>query len=261
MNFILLDTINSNNLIYGLIDPNTNELFYIGKTIQGIERIRQHFKFSNLKFDGNTRKANKIRKLQSNNQITLVAVLYQFNGNFDKKTCNEILYKKEQELIDFYRMLGYDLTNLDDGGPGCTGRAVSEITSKKMSESAKKRGLNEFLLNQQKSKFQDPSGLKICSTCLIAKPLNEISRSKKSRTCKSCFNENRPSRIIPGARKSFVEKQSYKVSAKNCLTGEIIIFSSMHEACRKIGGKINRTNINVHIKKQTPYYGFIWSKI
>lgn len=225
----------------------------------GLERIRQHFTPSGLKNDGNTKKANKIRKLKENGQIPLVTILCQFNTDFDKNTRNEILYEKEQELINFYNMLGYNLSNHQDGGPGSPGRILSEKTIKKMSKSAKKRGINEFLKEQQKPKFDDPPGLKICSRCLIAKPLNQL--IKKSRQCKSCFNENRPSRVIPGSKIAYIKKCGQQILAINIETNEEIIFQSKREAARKIGGKSSKTGISNSIKKQSPYYGYIWSKI
>lgn len=253
--------VESNNLVYSLIDPNDKEIRYIGKTIQGIKRIYEHLKAGNLKNDGNTPKANWLRKLLNAGQYPEVRILYQFNGNFNKFKYNEILYKKEQELINFYLTIGYDLTNLQDGGPGSPNRPTSELTRKKMSESAKKRGLPQALKDQQKPKFNDPEGMKFCSICLEVKFIQEMSQNKKNRKCKTCFNKLRPSRIVPGARKAFVEKVSHKVSAKNIKTNEEIIFSSMREAVRKIGGKFNRLGIKRSIKNQTPYYGYIWRKI
>lgn len=262
MQLNVLNPTDSKNLVYGLIDPNTNDLFYIGKTIQGLLRVRQHLTPSGLKNDGNTKKANKIRKLLENNQIPIVKILYQFNVNFDKKTCNEILYKKEQELIDFYNILGYELTNHQDGGPGSPGRTFSEATLKKMSERAIKRGLPQALKDQQKPKFNDPPGLRICSRCLIAKPLNEIRKFKStSRECRVCYNKNRPNRKIPGARITYILTLGSKVKAKNIETNEEIIFPSMREAARQVGGKCSKTGIKNCIKNQTSYYGYIWSKI
>lgn len=184
------NSIDSKNLIYGLIDPNTNDLFYIGKTIQGLDRIRQHLNPSHLKNDGNTRKANKIRKLKENGQVPLVTILYQFNVNFDKKTCNNILYKKEQELIEYYNILGFDLTNHQDGGPGSPGRKLTESTLKKMSESAKKRGINKFLKEQQKPKYPlNTKTERYCSLCLEFKTFNNFHKSSMygyQRNCNKC---------------------------------------------------------------------------
>jgi hypothetical protein len=247
-------------IVYSLIDPRDNELFYIGKTIQGSKRFNEHFKDSSLKVDGNTKKANKIRKLKKLGLKPSINILYNLgNCQFDKNTINTILYEKEQELIEFYKMIGYDLTNHQDGGPGSPNRVISEQTRNKMSKSAKKRGLNQALLNQQKSKFNDPEGLKICSICFQSKELNQF--GQKNRHCKCCFNKNRKSRAIPGLKESCIKRKSYKIKAISIVTNTETIFSSMREAARIIGSTCNKTHIINCIKDQKEYFGYIWSRI
>ena len=252
----------SNYIVYSLIDPNTNEIRYIGKTIQGLKRIKEHTKDSSLKHDGNTKKANWIRKLKKNGQEPKFGILYTMGEcSWSKEEINNHLYKKEQELIEFYKMLEYDLTNHQDGGPGSPNRKINEKTSRKMSESAKRRGLPKALVEQQKPKFNDPEGKRICSNCLNVKNYNEFTSGRNSRKCKHCFNENRQTRVIPGAKEKHVKSISFKVKAINVVTSDIKIFDSMRFAARQIGGNCNKTGIRNSIKLNTPYYGYIWSLI
>ena len=49
-------------MVYGLVDPETKELRYIGKSAQGIARINSHFYPKRLR-DDDTYKARWIKKL------------------------------------------------------------------------------------------------------------------------------------------------------------------------------------------------------
>src|ERR1700722_13163788 len=136
-------------IVYGLIDPFTKEIRYIGKSIQGYSRINNHWNDSSKK-EGNTRKIQWINKLKSLNTKYEHCILFVADFKLSKEEANLIVYKVEQELINFYRKFGHDLLNHTDGGPGATGRKVSNETRRKMSESAKLRPLPQALLNRQK---------------------------------------------------------------------------------------------------------------
>lgn len=262
MSIPILNSINSKNLVYGLIDPNTNDIFYIGKTIQGLDRIRQHLNPSALKNDGNTRKANKLRKLKDAGQFPLVTILYQFNIDFDKKTINDILYKKEQELINYYNILGYDLTNHQDGGPGSPGRILSETTLKKMSEKAKKRDLPEGLKNQQKSKYpSDTETEHYCSVCLKFKLFDQFYKAntknyKYDRSCKEC------KLLVYGPNKNLKRRKN----TTTCIAiigqndKEILEFKSFTAAEKYFNSTFNRQYLRYAIKTGIKYHGYFWIK-
>jgi len=245
-------------IVYGLIDPDTFDIRYIGKSITGLKRANEHRKPASLKNDGNTPKANWIRKLKNNGKDYFTTILYNLgNCQFDKTTINDILYKKEQELINYYNILGYNLTNRQDGGPGSPGRILSEESKKKMSLSAKKREMPKALKDNQKSKYNDPEGKRICSKCEETKELDSFGKYKEKfyRVCRSCFNKNRPKRRVKDPYKS----TKIPVIAKN--EKEIIKFNGLKEAARLIGGKCNKTGINLAIKNNRSYYGYFWSLI
>jgi hypothetical protein len=93
--------------IYGLIDPRSNKLCYIGYTTQTLKnRLRQHLnpKDENM---------SKIAKLQ------------RYLNKYDKKLsiieiCNckseEEMYEKEIYYISHFKSLGYTLKNIQPGG-------------------------------------------------------------------------------------------------------------------------------------------------
>lgn len=175
-------------IVYGLIDPNDKDIRYIGKSMSGMDRAHQHYTSSSLKVDGNTHKANWIRKLKDNNQKYEIVILFHIDKtvDLDKNTINLRLYEKEQELINFYRKSDNKLTNLQDGGPGSPDRQISEETRKKMSESAKKRGLNKALLEQQKPKHPIFENKRYCSKCNQIKDLEFFKKDKNNHVCKPC---------------------------------------------------------------------------
>lgn len=111
-------------LIYGLVDPETAEVRYIGKSSRGLKRPYDHMKFHFLKKDISY-KGNWIRSLMKLGLKPKVIVLEEFDSHEGLNDA-EIFWIKE------YRSNGSRLTNLTDGGDGCFGRSVSEETRKKI---------------------------------------------------------------------------------------------------------------------------------
>jgi hypothetical protein len=90
-------------IIYGLTDPRTDEVRYIGKSCVGLARPRS----------GRYRAkcGSWIASLKSLGMRHGIVVL----GEFDT---SDGLYEKEQWAIVYGRSLGWRLTNMTDGGPG-----------------------------------------------------------------------------------------------------------------------------------------------
>lgn len=93
--------------IYGLIDPRTNKLCYIGYTTQTLKkRLRQHL---------NPKEENMCK----------IAKLQRYLNRYNKKLtifeiCNckseEEMYEKEIFYISHFKKLGYNLKNIQSGG-------------------------------------------------------------------------------------------------------------------------------------------------
>lgn len=96
-------------LIYGLVDPTTSQLKYIGKSTSGLDRPKSHTYPSNLK--NKTYKNNWINGLLSRSQRPLIVIIQEF-------TDGEILYQAEHAWISYFKKLGCKLTNSTDGGSG-----------------------------------------------------------------------------------------------------------------------------------------------
>lgn len=168
---------------------------------------------------------------------------------------NDIL-SKEQYFLDnmnpFY--------NICKVAGNCKGRVFSEESRKKMSISAKKRGLNTYLLNQQisKAKFND-LGEKECSICL--KFVNIELFRKNTSKCKICFNKKRPSRKIEGRKELDILKRGTKIKVYN--DNIVYYFNSIRQSIRELGKetKLNKTHVKRVLNKQKLYYNFYWETI
>lgn len=220
-------------IVYGLIDPFTHEIKYIGKSVSGIERAHQHWSPSSLK-EGNTHKNNWIKKLRSLNKKYNVVVLFAIEKNKIDGDVNLFIYNKEQEFINLHNNT---LTNLTDGGPGATGRKISDETRKKMSEAAKKRGTEHLKKYTFKHKTEEQ------------KQFTKLKTKEKLKL---------RNRKIPGSRFLFSVKNGKKVIAKDSSGNEIIGFYNMRGAAEVLGGKCNKTGIKQAIKNKSIYYGFYW---
>ena len=118
-------------IIYGLYDPNTNELRYIGKSKNGLNRAKDHVHPSHY---NDTKKRHIpiycwIRKLIKNEQKPIIAILCECNEND--------LNAKEVELIAHFKESRCRLLNVTEGGDGSKGisRKHTPEELKKMSES------------------------------------------------------------------------------------------------------------------------------
>ena len=112
------------NVIYGLIDPNTQELRYIGYASNLHKRLLQHYQPANLK--KLTHKVNWLKSLLILGQKAEPVVL---------EACNtqEELPQAEMDMISYFKSIGCNLTNSTNGGDGGFGRIVSEESRKKVS--------------------------------------------------------------------------------------------------------------------------------
>jgi len=121
-----LKALPNNNVIYGLCDPISNKIRYIGKAVDLYTRIRNHYKESRLKYI--THKNTWIKSLLKKDLRVKVIIL--------EEVINEdLLNEAEIKWIKYYREIGSDLTNGTDGGDG--GKMSTESIAK-MAE--KKRG-------------------------------------------------------------------------------------------------------------------------
>lgn len=111
--------------VYGLIDPRTGLIRYIGKSTNGERRAKRHAFPSVLASDGNRHKVSWIRQLQAEGLsygITLLDVLPDGDSTG--------LAELEQYWIAKGRMAGWPLVNLAKGGEGGSGPKSPETRAR-----------------------------------------------------------------------------------------------------------------------------------
>lgn len=116
-------------LVYGLIDPRTNELRYVGKSSVGMRRPRFHSMPSGRMKPTHT--GAWLRQMWCEGK-TIPSVLVLLSCASEAEALS-----KEIEIIALFRELGFSLTNHTDGGEGSSGYKPSEATRNKQSEARK----------------------------------------------------------------------------------------------------------------------------
>lgn len=116
------------NFIYGLVDPITKQLRYVGQTRRGFKRIKEHLRPSVLKRESHTHKSRWISKLKDLGQKPEVVVFQFFEDD-------EWLNEAEKRWIEYFKQAGHSLVNGTEGGDGSSGLKHTEATKKKMSAS------------------------------------------------------------------------------------------------------------------------------
>jgi plasmid maintenance system antidote protein VapI len=111
--------------LYGLFDPTTNDLRYIGKTYDLKMRLKGHLSKYSLQT-----KSHKNHWLKSLLEKGLEPTLYVLETYNTEEEC----YEAEETYIQYYKELGVNLTNNSDGGRGGNkGHKSSEETRKNQS--------------------------------------------------------------------------------------------------------------------------------
>lgn len=115
-------------IIYGLYDPRTSRIRYVGKSSDGLRRPRAHGR--RLKYEPG-HKSNWIRQLQKLGLNYGIVIL---------ETASDVAELKTMECfwIAQGRGLDWPLTNLTNGGEGASGAKRSAETKEKLA--ASKRG-------------------------------------------------------------------------------------------------------------------------
>lgn len=126
-------------IIYGLVDPNTLKLRYVGLSSSGLKRPNSHtYTYKLYRKDRKTQKYTHcqcwLQQLDKQNQKPTIVILQECASK-------EELNSAERYWIQHYRELGYDLTNIQDGGYNTrqTGYKHSIETIEKLKKSAKLR--------------------------------------------------------------------------------------------------------------------------
>jgi hypothetical protein len=116
--------------VYTLTDPRTNEVRYVGWTMNLTRRFREHLAEPKRY---RTHKSNWIRTVLADGLVPILTVIETGKG--------EGWAAAERKWIAAYRAQGCNLTNATDGGNGALGRVIDTETRRKISATKKSRGI------------------------------------------------------------------------------------------------------------------------
>lgn len=224
-----------------IIENTLNGNFYIGSSEISIEnRWKDHLNDLRGNRHHSQRLQNSFNKHgESNFQMRILA-----------ECAVEEAIRKEQFFMDTWE----PEFNMNPTAGNCSGRKFTEETKQKMSLSAKKRGLNPFLINQQKSKvIINQEGQKQCSNCLVFKPI-EQHNTKRGNKCKECVSISRPCRKLKNPKK--VNKPVIAISNYETLEFEKMIDAETF--FKNKGLTFNRASLRNKLNKEEIYHGYIW---
>ena len=109
--------------MYGLLDPRTGELRYVGKSTVGMKRPKRHCRPSG--FQGNTHNHRWLRQMHEDGDVKPSILVLKECQSTDEALAQEIA------IIAVFRQAGFNLTNLTDGGEGLTGYVKSRACIEK----------------------------------------------------------------------------------------------------------------------------------
>ena len=185
--------------IYQLIDPNNNEIRYVGQTINIKQRYNRHISDS---FRKNTHLYCWIKSLIKDNKKPIIEVIEECDID-----CIDIF---EKMYISLYKSWGVRLTNLDSGGQKNRGMSNEtkqkislSLTGKKQSDETKLKRKNSLIetyknedlrkLKSEQSKYLYSLGLisrKGCPSNKKGTKLTEDTKLKLSNSLKEYYKTN-----------------------------------------------------------------------
>src|SRR5260221_13115707 len=128
-------------LVYALVDPTNDSIFYIGRSSSGLRRPRGHFSPSSLKKPYPVYyKINSLLKLNIKPYIQVM----------EECESNEELDIAEMYYIREAKEEGYKLYNVTLGGKGMLGRVVSQEIKDRLSKMYSNRKMSKESIEKSK---------------------------------------------------------------------------------------------------------------
>lgn len=135
-------------LVYGLVDPQTDVVRYIGKSSSGLTRPKYHLYRNNIVRENHTHKRAWLLELFDRGLRPAIRVLKECSSN-------EEVEEAERLLIKEYRQNGVGLTNLAEGGTsGSIGASWSEASRRRLAETNKSNPVRMEHIRQLGSKWK-----------------------------------------------------------------------------------------------------------
>lgn len=200
-------------IIYGLEDPRTSQIRYIGKSTSGLKRPSEHGR----KNRSSGKCKNWIKSLQNKGMTFKIKILEVL----EEET---LLNASERKWIAIGRELNWPLTNMTDGGEGASGCVKSPETRLKLSKSATERQSSFEVREKARQKAlghpvdeetRKKISLKLSGRKLSKTHLENIQRSLKGRV----FSEDHKAKLSKAAFKRYGKDQPL---VPNPVVGELV---------------------------------------
>lgn len=233
----------TSNFVYGLCDPDTNELRYIGITSIGFKRFLNHYNDCLVSYKHSAAK-KWVKSLRDENKVFSVIYIEYFN--------EDGLHLDEAEIfwIQYFRSIGCNLLNHEKGG-----RILSDLQGYKKRKSRSLRGVRKTKAHAEKIKKAQTEmyGLKIKDD--LGNVFNSLKEaadfygSKKSTIQKAVYgsikvHKGRTFTRISGGRKTESEikinryiKKGRTPNKCEIIDNNGIIYLNASDASRKLGLK------------------------
>jgi group I intron endonuclease len=173
--------------IYGLIDPNTNELRYVGKSVNPKMRLRKHISERSKHDSYKDRWVRKLYRDGKKPELLIIDEVLKSNWQF-----------WEIHYISYFKGIGCRLTNGTIGGdqpPSTKGRKHTEESKKKMSDF--KKGKPIPWLNNDKPRTDKHKNN-------LSKSLKGRKSEKEGLNYKEIYGEERANEIRERLSKSHI---------------------------------------------------------
>jgi hypothetical protein len=246
----------SDMFIYGLFDPRTREIRYVGQTAKGIARAWQHCGIHALKIDKNNHKRGWIQQLQA------VGLKYEVDV-LERCSSYEALDEAEVFWIKHLLDIGVKLTNKSLGGVG--ERPIHGRTDEQKLNCSKAHGgraIQDELGNVYQTKMEAADKLNIAHQA-ITRVMNGKDRHAGGHTFSYVGEELPKKYVAKGSRGPCSEETKLKISRKH--GGKSFkdqygtIYKTISEAAKLIGCSSKAVgNILNKRKKSVKGFTFIY---
>ena len=184
----------SNCLIYGLIDPTTNMLRYVGQTSKGLNRPRAHLepgKYNRYK----SYNYNWIKSLMSKNIVPEIVIIEEC----EQSQLNDL----ESFYITYFKAIGCPLTNQKPGGKQCRGYSQTLEARQNMSKEriGRFKGKENPMYGKPKTEAQIKATV-LATSKPIKDQYNNIYSSMSEASRKTGFSISGISKVVKGERNS-----------------------------------------------------------
>ena len=239
--------------IYTLSDPRTNEVRYVGKTWQSLEkRLLNHIQSSKKSKDHRSNWINSLLKKNLNPKIEILAIC-----NRDDWQTEEIYW------IKLLKFLGCNLVNQNNGGLGNSGNKLSKTSRTKISKSLTGLKQNNETIQKRISKLKgrkqssDHIEKSRQSRLKLKRKLSEQHKNilSKANKGKKLSIDHREKLLLASKKNNQLKSKKVDQFTENGVF--IKTFNSQLEASRNTG--TNFSSLRLCLKnKRKKANGFIW---